>query len=180
MHIKTSLAANRARMARWFLGACAAVFAASLLRSCWDPSSLVDFFFAQRVEREAMKVWQRRAFPADWARCRLQPDLCLNMIVAWPVTHPARGVSRYGTNGSQPILWLNDEQVPLTTERTPFTAIGIVKEVTPLGLEMVFLGTPQAVYGGTTWNARFGLTPETPTPRRPGPRPKPISPGRLP
>lgn len=143
---------------RWFLAGSAAVVAASALRSCSGPTRLIDAFHEQRVESLAMEVWKGRAFPADYARCRLQPDLCLGKIVAWPVTHPAAGVSRFGTDPSSPILWRNDQQVPRTTERWPFTAIGTVERVGPLGLEMVFLGTQQAPYGGTTWDGKFGLT----------------------
>jgi hypothetical protein len=102
----------------------------------------------------------QRAFAADWTRCRLQPDLCVDRIVAWPVTHPAKSVSRYGTEGSQPIIWRNEEEVPFTTDRWPFTAVAIVKKVTPLGLELLFLGTPSAPHGGTTWAKHFGLIPD--------------------
>jgi hypothetical protein len=40
----------------------------------------------------------------------------------------------------------------------------MVKRVTPLGLEMVFLGAPNAVYGGTTWTKHFGLLAEAALP----------------
>jgi len=165
----------RTRATRAFLAAVAAVFAASLLRSAWEPGRIVDAFFAQRVEREAMQAWRRRACDADWARCREQPGLCVDQIVLWPVTHPAPGVSRYGTDGSQPILWRNDEQVPRTTERFPFTAVAMVKRVGPLGIELIFLGTPEAAYGGTTWRKHFGLISDAPGsgPNAPG-RPRRI------
>jgi hypothetical protein len=110
--------------------------------------------------RAVLRAWQRQACTADWAACRRQPDLCVEKIVVWPVTHPAAGVSRYGTDGSQPILWRNEDQVPTTTERWALTAVAMVKRVTPLGLEMVFLGTPDAAYGGTTSAKHFGLIPD--------------------
>jgi hypothetical protein len=113
-----------------------------------DPSSVVDHFYAQRSERLILKTWMRQAIAVTYDECRKSPQRCVGKVVVW-----TEGDSR------EPINWLNSQQVPpvVGKEGRPFTAVGIVKRVLPDAIEMIFLGSPDAAYGGTTLGASFGL-----------------------
>lgn len=142
--------AGRVRAARICLGGMAAVFLALLLSSWREPARILDSFWEQRAEERFLKVWRRQAFPATWAQCRLQPDLCPGKIVFWEVFHPGKGLSCFEGNCSQPIRWRNEAQVRVTPRGDLLRAVALVEEVRPEAIELVFLGSPDAHYGGTT------------------------------
>lgn len=123
-----------------------------------DMASVVDAFYEQQVENKVNAVFQRRAADVSYEQCRQNAASCLGKTVVWPVSHPAAGDSRYAGDSSRPIQWSNEKQVPISLVRSdPFPAIAAVKAVHPGSIELVFLGSAAAVYGGTTWTKKFGF-----------------------
>ncbi|MDE2039429.1 MAG: hypothetical protein KGO96_02105 [Elusimicrobia bacterium] len=138
------------------LGFAAGLAVALLLKA--DPSPLVDHFYARQAERQVMRVWMRRAAPIDYRGCRARPENCVGRIVAWRLSHPAQGDSRYQDDASNPISWRNEAQVPYTLGRgAQFVAVSLVAGVSPKSIKLVFVGTPDSAYAGTTWKDVFGL-----------------------
>lgn len=122
-----------------------------------DLSRLLDAFYEQRVENKALAAWSRRATAVSYAQCRRNAASCLNKIVVWPISHLSEGNS-YVENPSQPILWSNESQVPVSSVASrPFLAVAVIHGVHPRSIELVFVGSPAAVHGGTTWKEKFGL-----------------------
>ncbi|MBI5624154.1 MAG: hypothetical protein HY924_10275 [Elusimicrobia bacterium] len=140
----------RARSARLFLAGfflvCAAVFGAA----AWDPGRIVESFWEERAEQRFLSVWQRQASPVTWTECRTQPDLCPGKFVVWEVTRPGWGITCYEGNCSMAISWTNEDQVPGASSRGGFTAVAKVMRAEPGSMVLVFLGSPDAPYGGTT------------------------------
>ncbi|MBI5882311.1 MAG: hypothetical protein HZB91_04320 [Elusimicrobia bacterium] len=127
---------------------CLTACSATLLLLKADLSSVVDNFHAQRSERMILDAWRRQAVEATPAECLERPGICTGKVVVWTI---ARGIPT-------PIHWLNPDQVPPLRRRgSQFEAVAIVKRVLPDSIEAVFLGSPQAAYGGTTFKSGFGL-----------------------
>ena len=123
------------------------------------PTSLMDRFFERQVESKAIAAWERQAVGAGYDDCREKPSSCLGKIVEWPVTRRADGTSCWGSNVSQVIRWRNPEQVPNNAGPSyPFTAVARVAGLDPDAIVLVYIGTPSAPYGGTTWKEKFGLS----------------------
>lgn len=141
---------RRRELARGFwLGA--AVLAAGLLVLSLDWAGLVERFHEQRIESLAVDVLRRRAQPVDYDSCRKHPPGCLGKIVAWNVTVTSAAAG-YVDAPMRQVRWLNGPQVP--TGR--YEAVAKIAAVRPDRVELLFLGTPSAPYGGTTWARKFG------------------------
>lgn len=137
---------------------CLAACLLSLLFLKADLSSLVGQFYAQRSERLILKAWMRQAVRVTPEDCQEKPGICVGKVVVWPFSRGSGG-ARYQGNQAAPIYWLNPEQLPRTVGRSEqFKAVAIVKRVLPDRIELVFLGSPQAAYGGTTSKSNFGLS----------------------
>lgn len=132
--------------------------AAAILVLKTDLGSVVDSFYEGQVERKALAVWGRRAAKVSYEQCRFNAASCLGKIVIWPITRPAAGASYYEGDPSRPLSWSNEAQVPLSFHReSAFKTVGVVTAVHPASIELVFLGSPETIHGGTTWKAKFGL-----------------------
>lgn len=155
------------RLARgFFLGGACALGGLLLLQI--DVAPLIDRFYEQQVESKAVAVWKHSAVAVSYDQCRADVVSCLGRTVLWPVSHPVLGDSRYQDDASRPLIWRNEAQVPERTVRGhPFQAVARVVAVHPHSIELIYLGTPQAVYGGTTWKGKFGL--DAPAGPPPGP-----------
>ena len=139
----------RARAARALLISFPLICVAVFLGAYWDPGSLVEAFWEERAEQRYLQVWQRQASDVTWMECRTQPDLCPGKFVVWKVTRPSAGVTCVEGNCARRIVWSNEEQVPGSSADT-MTAVGRVLRVEHDALVLVFLGSPDAPYGGTT------------------------------
>jgi hypothetical protein len=121
------------------------------------PSYLVDKFYERQIESKAIGVWERQAVGASYEECRDKPASCLGRIVEWPVTHLSDGQSFWGGNQSYLIRWRNPQQLPrVPGPNEAFTAVARVVAVERDSMELVYIGTPQAAFGGTTWKEKFG------------------------
>ncbi|MBI4677048.1 MAG: hypothetical protein HY748_05640 [Elusimicrobia bacterium] len=140
----------RVRAARIFLACFAGVCAVLLVIAWWDPGAVVEAFWEERSEQRYLRVWQRQAEEVSWRECRTEPERCPGKIVVWEVARPVRGMTCAAGNCSQRIVWTNEEQVPQTGGRGTMTAVARVLRVEPEALVLVFLGSPDAPYGGTT------------------------------
>ncbi|MFA6316567.1 MAG: hypothetical protein WC943_04050 [Elusimicrobiota bacterium] len=139
---------QRARAARIVLGGFLALFVGAFVVSAIDGRRVVEAFWEERAEQRYLKVWQRQASDVTWKECREQPDLCPGKFVVWEVSRPG-GVTCFEGNCSQRIVWTNEEQVP-ATHGGGMIAVARIVAVEPNHLLLVFLGSPQASYGGTT------------------------------
>ncbi len=145
------------KVSRPFLFCLAACLLTALLVKA-DISSLVDQFHAQRSERLILKAWMRQAVMATPEDCQEKPEICVGKVVVWPFSNGSGG-ARYQGGHAAPIHWLNSDQLPRTVGRSEqFKAVAIVKRVLPGRIELVFLGSPQAAYGGMTAKDNFGLS----------------------
>lgn len=123
-----------------------------------DLASFFELYYEQQVERKVMAVWRNSAAEVSYQECKDRPSSCLNKIVEWPVTNVADGNSYFSGNGFMPIVWRNKEQVPRTmTKAAPFQAVAVVSGVLPDAIELIFVGSSQAPFGGSTWTKKFGL-----------------------
>lgn len=141
---------GRVRAARLVLAGFPAVCAAVFLVSWFDGSRVVEAFWEERSEQRYLGVWQRQAEAVTWEACRLQPDLCPGKIVVWEVLRPSKGLTCADGNCSRRVSWTNEDQVPVTPGRGIMTVVARVHRVEPGSVVLVFLGSPEAPYGGTT------------------------------
>ena len=142
----------------WRLGLVFAggVAAGTALRTDW--SGFVDAYFQERAERAVLASYARGAVGATYGECKTDPARCLGRVVAWSVLHPEKGETWKDGNASEPIVWSNEAQVPMSSRTTgTFKAVAQVRAVHPRALELVFLGSRDAPYGGTTSKSVFGL-----------------------
>lgn len=140
---------RKRELARGFFFGLGLLFLGSALLSA-DWGWIVDEFHEQRVERLSLDVWKRQATPVDYAECRRHPPSCLGKYVAWEITAQSSG--SYKNSPAEPIRWLNAKQVPGGT----YEAVARIVAVDRAGMDMIFLGTPIAPYGGTVWAKKFG------------------------
>lgn len=133
----------------------ALAFSAAALRA--DPTAVVDSFYERRVYEQSIQTFQRRAVAVDYDGCRQDAVSCLGKIVFWPVFHAVKGDGRYNGDAGKRVVFANEGQVPVVDNRAPIPVVGMVRAVHPDAVELVFLGSPEAVYGGTTWVKVFGL-----------------------
>ncbi len=131
--------------------------AATALAILLFPSHLVDKFYERQIEEKAIAAWERRAAGVDYEGCRDKPDECLGKIVEWPVTNLADGQSYWGSNHTYVIRWLNLQQLPrVPGPNESFTAVARVAAVERGAVVLLYIGTPQAAFSGTTWKENFG------------------------
>ncbi len=146
---------------RPFIRGLALGFGAALLLALFvskDWTRVIDSFFEAQVQRKSMAVWSRRAADVGYQDCLSRPDSCLNKIVVWPVSHTLKGRTYYDQSAGFKIRWRNEEQVPLSYRASgPFKAVGIVTRVAAGSVELIYIGTPETFYSGTTWASKFGF-----------------------
>jgi len=109
------------------------------------PARLAENFFAAKSELRALGPWMRQAVDATYDDCRGEPRRCLNRVVVWPVSHRAVG-SFYSGDTRKPIQWRNRPFVPETRRQGRFPAVAIVNGVSPEGIELTFLGSPNPAF----------------------------------
>lgn len=141
---------GRVKAARALLSGLAAVAVGGML-PFMNCGVIVDNFHRQRAERKILDAWKRQAVPVSCSECRKAPALCKDKIVVWAVANLARGQSHCEGGPAVALIWKNWPQVPVTTPRIgPMKAIAAVTDVRDAGIELVFIGTPDAPFGGTT------------------------------
>ncbi|MBI3554201.1 MAG: hypothetical protein HY077_17015 [Elusimicrobia bacterium] len=120
------------------------------------PAQLVDRFYERQIESKAVAVWERQAVSVSYEECRQRPSSCLGKIVRWPVGGNGSG-SYWGGTQSSAIRWRNKSQVPrVGSGEGALQAVARVVGIEPDAVVLLYIGTPQAVYGGTTWKEKFG------------------------
>ncbi len=141
---------------RWRVKLYGALFFATFALR-FDPAPFVDSFYERRIYQQSLETFERRAVGARYEECREQLARCLGKGVVWPVVHAVEGDARYEGDPGKPVLFSNLKQVPTNTdERTPFMIVGVVRAVHPRGIELLYVGSPSARFGGTTWVKTFG------------------------
>lgn len=117
-----------------------------------DYSRLIDGYYEQRARARILDPWMRQAAPVTYAECREAAFRCMNKVVVWAVSHPAKGVTSCDGLGSQPIFWRNEPQVPIVSDsRHPFPVIGLVTGIGAQGVELLFIGSPDAAIESVTF-----------------------------
>lgn len=139
------------------LGLTLAIGAAAFLVILGFPRHVLDRFYQHQTEAKAIEVWKRQAVDLDYSDCRETSTKCLDKIVAWPITRLGDGTSYWGTKMSQPIRWRNPKQVPfLPGPNHPFEAVARVVGIDPDAVVLLYIGSTDAQYSGTTSKGNFG------------------------
>jgi hypothetical protein len=134
-----------------------ALGAAVLLAVELFPSRLLDLFYERQIEAKAIAVWKRQAVDVDYSDCREGPTRCLGKVVAWPVTRLSDSTACWGSRRSEPIRWRNAQQVPYNGgPSNSFEAVARVVGIDPDAVVLLYIGTTDPQFGGTTWGDKFG------------------------
>ncbi|HBL16290.1 MAG: hypothetical protein A2X36_00455 [Elusimicrobia bacterium GWA2_69_24] len=134
--------------------AAAAVFAGLVYAPDWE--GLLESFWSFRVEEKALAVWSGQTKDVSCRQCRADPVLCLDKFVRWRIQHMPNGSWCADSDGDEQLLWMNEAQLPVSGSRSAsFEAVARVKAVRPDRIELLYIGSPQAAYSGTTWRRKF-------------------------
>ena len=99
------------------------------------------------MERRALSTMVKEAYrhKLSYDEIAEQPEDFTGRHVVWCVDHPARGVSYLNGRPSQPLVWVNEDELPVNSPVNGgrcTTVLAVVKGAGPRGVRLRYLGLP--------------------------------------